>query len=243
MKARPWLAIAALSSAIAFAQAPTQPQPQKPRETPAPAAAPAAQAAPAAPVYKPPAHGAPQRRVGGASRSGGENVPYITVIAPDHVALTLSEQPELYWFISGPSRVRIELALVEEADSATIKEVALDGVATAGMHRFSLAEHGVRLARDVDYQWSVALVPDPDARSGDVVSAAAVRRVAPDPALAARLSVSPAARATALAEAGIWYDAVALSCGPGELTAASREHCAALLEQVGLEEAARFERR
>ena len=51
------------------------------------------------PVYQLPTRGAPAGRVGGGTR-GDKNVFVLSVLAPDHSALTTSEQPSLYWFIS-----------------------------------------------------------------------------------------------------------------------------------------------
>ena len=128
-----------------------------------------------------------------------------------------------------------------------MKEVVLRGAESAGIHRFSLREHGVKLVEGTDYEWSVAIVPDADGRSADILSGGALRRVAPDPALAARVKgLAGTPRAAALAEAGIWYDALAalgsqLEANPAD--AAAKRARADLLDQVGLKDAAAFERR
>ena len=200
------------------------------------------------PVYKPPLRGAPAGRIGGGTRGTTERESFsLLVLAPDHVGYTLEEQPDLYWFISRPSAVRIELTLIDGRSPAPTKEVVLKGAQSAGIQRFSLREHGVRLAEGTDYEWSVAVVPDTESRSADILSGGALRRVAPEAALAARLpALSGTARAAALAEAGIWYDALAVL---GRLADASPQDAAArraradLLDQVGLKEAAAFERR
>ncbi|MCW5591995.1 MAG: DUF928 domain-containing protein [Burkholderiales bacterium] len=247
----PWtLAIAIAWSGFALAQAP------KDAPVPPKAAAPAAsaQVAPAAApqaaqavAYKPPSRGAPQRRVGGASRGAADKAPVVSVLAPDHVGYSLEEQPDLYWFISRPSAVRIELTLIDGRSPAPTKEVVLEGARSAGIQRFSLREHGVRLAEGTDYEWSVAVVPDTESRSADILSGGALRRVASDPALAARLkALSGTARAAALAEAGIWYDALATlgrEADANPQDGAVRRVRADLLDQVGLKEAAAFERR
>lgn len=228
---------------------------QAPKDAPAPPPAGTAQAAKAAEAqpkaapavaYKPPSRGAPQRRVGGASR-GAAGTASVAVLAPDHVGLTLEEQPVLYWFLSRPSPVRIELTLIDGRSATPTKEVVLKGADTAGIQRFSLREHGVRLVEGTDYEWSVAIVPDADARSADILSGGALRRVKPDEALAARLkSLAGTPRAAALAQAGIWYDALAalgaqLEAHPQDR--AARAARADLLDQVGLAEPAAFERR
>jgi hypothetical protein len=126
-------------------------------------------------------------------------------------------------------------------------ETTVPGPLAAGVHRVSLSEHGVRLAPGVDYRWFVALVRDPARRSQDVVSGAAIRYTPPGPEQSARLSAAPPAHAAHLyAESGLWYDAFDqlsswLATEPG--AALLRNHRAALLEQIGLDDAAAFERR
>jgi len=100
----------------------------------------------------------------------------------------------------------------------------------------------VRLAPGVDYQWFVTLVVDPARRSSDVVSGGSIRR---EPAPGALATAPPERLAHAYAEAGLWYDAfdqlsIWLAAEPG--AAILHAHRAALLEQIGLDEAARYER-
>jgi hypothetical protein len=218
-----------------------------PREeaSPAPQAAAAAQARPAV-TYQPPARGAPVRRVGGASRSSGGGEPEVAVLAPEHVGLTLAEQPDLYWFVSRPAAVLIGIDVLHGTSPAPVLETRLPRVERAGIQRFSLRDHGVRLAEGTDYEWSVTVVSEAEGRPAEILSAGAIRRVAPEAALVTRLrGLSGIARASALAEAGIWYDALAalgqdLDAKPDP---ALREARAGLLEQVGLAQAAAFERR
>lgn len=194
--------------------------------------------------YQPPMRGAPARRVGGSSR-GLVKLPAVAALAPDHVGLTISEQPSLYWFVSRETAVRIEITLVDAQGLKPLIETSVVKVAP-GIHRFSLAEFSVRLLPEEEYQWSVALVPDESQRSTDVVSQGVVKLVAPSPELRARLpGLAGEARAKALASAGIWYDALAaISEGIAGAPAdrALRERRAALLERAGLKDAAAFER-
>ena len=97
----------------------------------------------------------------------------------------------------------------------------------------------MELETDAPYLWSVALIPDEAARSGDVVASGMIERVAIPPDLEARLSNSGDgyARAMAYATDGIWYDALAILSklireNPADATLRSQR--AALLTQVGL---------
>ncbi len=187
--------------------------------------------------YQPPAEYPAPRRVGGSARGGTPALPAIAVLAPDHLGLTRSEQPRLYWFISEPTRARVEFTLVQPGLEAPVVETTLEAP-VAGIHALDLARMGARLEAGVEYEWSVALVADAAQRSRDVVAGGAIMRIpasGPAPADAAEY-----------ARQGLWYDALmALDRSPHEPQGppAARERRAALLEQAGLHEIARFERR
>jgi hypothetical protein len=163
------------------------------------------------------------------------------------VGASAGASPDLYWFLPEATSSAVEVTVTDPGAVAPLLEVTLPGPLAAGVHRVSLAERGVRLRPHVDYRWFVALVRDPERRSQDVVSGAAIRYAPPAPELGARLSAAPPARSAHLyAESGYWYDAFDqlsrwLATEPG--SALLHSHRAALLEQVGLGDAAAFERR
>jgi len=197
-------------------------------------------------AYKPPAGDLKPRRVAGNMRGAVQSLPSVLVLTPDHLALTVSEQPTLLWFLSAPTRAPVEIALVDPRQSAPVLERTVSGE-RAGIQAFRLDEGSVRLERGIAYQWSVALVVDAAQRSRDVVTAGAVMRVEPSPAARDALAAGDAGRrAAVLAAEGIWYDALAalsnaLAQHPGD--SRLRGGRIAMLEQAGLAEAAAFERR
>lgn len=197
-------------------------------------------------AYNPPAGDLKPRRVAGNVRGAVAAAPAVTVLTPDHLALTISERPTLLWYLSAPTTARIEVVLVDPRRSAPLLETAASGE-RAGIHAVRLGDAGVRLEPGVAYEWSVAVVVDPAQRSRDVVTTGAVMRVAPSPAVSAALTgATPERRAAALAAAGIWYDALAtlteaLAARPDDADLRGRR--LAILEQAGLAEAAAFERR
>jgi hypothetical protein len=196
--------------------------------------------------YRAPASDLAPRRVGGNLRGLPEALPAVAVLAPDHLALTVSERPTLFWYLSQPTTARIELVVVDPRDSRPVVEAVVAGE-RAGIQSFSLAERGVRLEPGVAYEWSVAVIADPAQRSRDVVAGGAVQRIEPSADLQRRLAgAGEGRRAAVLAAEGIWYDALAalsepLAARPGD--ASSRARRAAVLEQAGLPEVAAFERR
>lgn len=208
---------------------------------------PASLLAQASPVYQPPMRGAPQGRVGGATRGAAEELPQLDVLAPDHVGLTTAEQPTLYWFISKPVKQKILITLSSEKSIKPVLEVELKQPAAAGINAIRLAEHNVRLEPNVEYEWSVAVVPDAAQRSNDLLASGIIKRVAAPPGLTQKLGGRQGEQtASAYAESGIWYDAIealsrAIDQQPGNV--ALRQNRAALLDQVGLKAAAAFEKR
>lgn len=210
-----------------------------------------ATAAPPAPAgalaYRPPEADAPPTRVGGDSRGFGGEAFELTVLAPDHTALTTQAQPTLYWFTSEPIDAPTELTLTAPGADEPLLERTLAPPLPAGIHRLSLADEAIELEPGIDYQWFVAMVADRERRSKDLVTGGEIRRVRPSDTLQQALASQPAAeeRPRLYAESGYWYDALE---GISELVAARpddatlRDERAALLEQAGLASSAAYER-
>jgi len=200
-----------------------------------------------APVYKPPARGTPAVRVTGATRSGGGLDTTLDVLAPNHVGLTTQEQPALFWYQSQPSRARFELAVTEEGKFKPLINVKIEEAAKAGVQELKLTDQHVKLSPDVEYQWVVALVTDPDNRSKDLIASGIIKRIAPSDELKAKLAKGPKTEWPAIyAQEGLWYDAIQTL---SDLIAAEPDNKvlhaqrAALLEQVGLKNPATYDQK
>jgi hypothetical protein len=172
----------------------------------------------------------------------------VAVLAPtDHVGLTLQEQPSLYWYLSAATRCQVEVTVTDEQAVQPLLNITLRPPLSPGVQRVRLADHGVRLAPGVQYQWSVALMPDPERRSKDVVAMAFIKRIEPPESLHAQLAQAEKAKTVSLyAEARLWYDALAsisdlIAVTPQD--AALRQQRATLLEQVRLSTVAEQERK
>ncbi|OGA70014.1 MAG: hypothetical protein A3G83_08835 [Betaproteobacteria bacterium RIFCSPLOWO2_12_FULL_68_20] len=199
-----------------------------------------------APVYTPPQRGAPSRRVGGSSRGAGDALPAVMILAPDHVGLTTSESPSLYWYLSKPTTVRVEVTLVDEKGETPLIEYAIEKADGPAVHRVDLAKHNIKLKPNVDYQWSISVVPNPSERSNDVMAGGVVKRVAVPDAVRRAPGASKGELARLSASQGLWYDAIALYSELIEQSPKSaelRRQRAALLQQVGLKEIAEFDLR
>ena len=138
--------------------------------------------------------------------------------------------------------------LIDDKGEQPLIEYAVANASGPAVHRIDLASHKVQLKPDVEYQWSISVVPNPNERSSDVMAGGALKRVGVPQSIAARRAqtTDKAQLARLYASAGIWYDAIALYSElieqrPGDR--ALRESRAALLEQVGLKDVAAYDRR
>jgi Domain of Unknown Function (DUF928) len=198
----------------------------------------------AVPVYKPPLRGAPGGRVGGGTRgTAGRDTFTLSVLAPDANGLTVSEQPSLYWFISADILLPVEVTIADPNGTQPLLEKPVPTPVKRGVQRFSLADHGVKLALGIPYRWSVAVVSDPNRRSRDILASGTIERVEPPTALGAKLQgASKANLAFLYADAGIWYDALSaiselIESSPTDAELLRQRE--ALLTQAGLSEIAR----
>jgi hypothetical protein len=186
-------------------------------------------------------------RIGGGTR-GTADAPSVTleVLAPDHAGLTVSSQPTLYWFVSRRIENDAEFTIVDDASVDPLLELKLTPPIEPGIHALSLKEHGVSLKAGIPYQWFVAVVMDPAQRSYDIVAGGEIERVAKPSGLSSRLESAGAdGTPQVYAEAGIWYDALdglSSQIGSRPNDTGLRQQRADLLEQVGLPEAADYER-
>jgi len=204
----------------------------------------------AAVAYKPPLRGAPLTRVGGGTRGVGTAALALNVLAPSDTGLTTQEKPTIYWFVSQPIDKPVELTVTSTAslqEAATpALEITLQPPIAKGIHALRLADHGVVLKPGVEYQWFVAVVHNPNQRSHDVLAGGTIKLIPDAAAVQARIQqTSQAQRPAAYAEAGIWYDAIdqlSRQISADRNNQQLRAQRATLLEQVGLREAAAFDR-
>ncbi len=198
------------------------------------------------PVYRPPLRGAPVGRIAGGSRGILDEYPtLLVVLSPDHTGLTTQAQPSLYWFLAETMPHPIEWTIIEEQAVYPILETRIPSPQQPGVQRISLADYNVRLKRDVKYKWFVALVPDRERRSRDILAWGEIERVEPTAKLQRDLAEMGRARSPYVyAEEGLWYDAFAavsdlINTAPDEV--AFRKQRASLLEQVGLPQIAQYD--
>jgi hypothetical protein len=195
-------------------------------------------------LYIPPRKGAPAAglRRGGGTRGTNKSVPMISLLAPDHVGFTLHEQPVLFWFTPTNHNLSYEFTLIADQADAPIIEAKLPSPVRGGVQQIRLADYKAKLVPGKRYQWSVALVMDPDEPSANVVAKGAIERVDRNKLehpLSSDMTKADASRR--YAEAGVWYDALMvisdlMQANPEDME--SRRQQISLLEQGGLAEVA-----
>lgn len=199
------------------------------------------------PVYNPPPRGVPARLVPGGTRGPEEKLPMLSVLAPEDIGLTAQEQPSFYWYLSDSITSRIEFTLTDDQTTRPLLEISLTPPTTPGVQRVRLADYSVRLSPGVPYKWFVALIPDLDRRSKDIITGGAIERIELPAALRAKLTQAGKARTPHIyAEAGLWYDALTaiselIDAAPDDL--GLRKQRASLLDQVRLPEVAESDMR
>jgi hypothetical protein len=188
-------------------------------ESKAEAATPKVSAAPLA--YIPPQSiGGPRvRTIGAASRSARLPGPTLYSLVPEHTGHTISAQPSFFWYLDAlPAEdTPVYFTLTNEQEIDPIAEIELPKLSEAGIQRVDLVQYGIELEHATEYEWTVAVVVDPDQRANDVVTAGWVM-VVDKPAGLEESARSYAAH-------GLWYDAIA---------AAPDDFRADLLREVGL---------
>lgn len=200
--------------------------------------------------YKAPLRGAPATRVGGATRSAGATAMTLNVLAPDHTGYTYQEKPTMYWYVSERVTQPVELAITPTGSLneaiPPVLELTFQPPIEKGVHAVRLEDHGVALKPDVEYQWFVAVVKDPDHRSNDVLAGGSIKRIGTSDAVQAKLrDAQQTIRPAIYAESGVWYDAIdqiSKLIGADPANRSLREQRATLLEQVGLKDAAAYDR-
>jgi len=242
--------IAIGSLIIALTSVPGTPPTNAPASSPAPA--PTTAAATASTALKPHAFkplvfhpsnddsgGVLPIQVGGGSRGDkAADFVAITVLVPNRVALTTQAQPSLYWYQSKATKTPCEITVTEPKHPKPLVELTTSDSTPPGIHAIRLSKFKVNLKPNVVYEWSVAVVLDPENRSQDIVARGVIKRVDPSPDLAAKLAAAGNDdKAAIYAENSIWYDALQsisdqIENAPQD--AVLRDERAFLLSQVGL---------
>ncbi|MGL5063902.1 MAG: DUF928 domain-containing protein [Microcoleus sp.] len=162
--------------------------------------------------FLPPDLNAPYNRHGGTHAGAppcGKNRPMIALMPPTNLGLTVSESPAFFAYVSLTSfPVQFDLQTEDGIEVYTT---------TFKVDKPGIVEVRIPPSRDNKkylevgkrYQWSFAMICEPEDRSSDGFIQGFVERIEPSQTLNSELAnADPMARAIAYAKNGIWYDTV-----------------------------------
>ncbi len=169
-------------------------------------------------TFRAPNRGLPGSREGGATRGCPAYTPALTMLTPltpegkpSNYGTTLKGHPEFLWFTPTPNaQLEFKLNTVDDEgiDQLTIYKTSLVAQ-NAGIQSLSLPQEVSALAVGPMYRWSVAMICNPEDRSGDIIVEGWLQRVESSPDLSAALAQSAGLeRLDVYAKAGLWYDLV-----------------------------------
>lgn len=204
--------------------------------------------------YQPPRRGIPRSTQGTGSRGCPQSMAIgLNLLVPvDHTAETVSGRPTFVWQVAQVPSEAVEFALVEDgvAEPVFVQQVQIQ---SSGIVQLQLPPSAPELTPGKEYRWSVSLVCNPNRRSSDVFAQGWIQRVAAPAQLKQQLAAigredsadALRQRAAIYANAGLWYDAIAMlstaqDAAPGN--SSIREDLTALLDQAGLMQIASHER-
>ena len=130
---------------------------------------------------------------------------------------------------------QLEFEFTLNRNEQTLFETRMTTQLEKGINQVSLKELGLKLDEGVEYEWNVAVIPDPTQGSLDVTSTGTIKRVKAQKKMA---------NYEEYAENGIWYDMLEDLNGKIEGKPADsklRKERVDLLKQVGLNEVSQFE--
>ncbi len=169
-------------------------------------------------------------------------------LAPERTGYVSVDQPVLWFYLSDPWPDDMEFALNKPRARRPELEIVLEGPFEKGVYGVALADFDVKLAPDIEYEWLLAIVLDPEERSADFLASATIRFVVPSPDSRGRLAETPLDRLPhAYAEQGYFYDAMEvlskrIESETPRKASTLRRHRGALQEQVKLPLAATFDK-
>jgi hypothetical protein len=157
------------------------------------------------PSYRRPSDALDRRRMVVAMRGPAPGVALVA-LAPEHVAFTGDAAPALFWSLAAPlpEGSKLLFRILEERSGEALVERELPTPTAVGLQRIRLAEQGATLAPGIVYSWFVVLRADPENPARDQLAQGWIERRE-----ISATAAEPAALPAQLAQAGLWYDALA----------------------------------
>jgi hypothetical protein len=175
-----------------------------------------------------------QNATASGSRGCQRNPVNITPLIPtDHHPTTISTHPNFLFLVKSEPKLPVHFTLVEPGVAKPVWETKLI-VERSGIMSVSIPQN-VNLKTNKEYVWNLVVACNPERPSENYYIRASVKRVSSSQQLAQEISQANSyyQKASILARAGIWYDAIYTSY-QGQNDPGSASYFKQLLSQVGL---------
>ena len=196
-------------------------------------------------TYRAPGPPSQDTRVIVDEQESGKEPLYLAVLSPDHIGLTMFEQPALFWYIAQSASQPVDVRITDEGSTHVLLDVRMLPPIRQGIHKVEMKDYGIRLQPNTTYQWTIILRGN--APGEDYTTSGWIMRISPPQNVAAvvHLPSITSLRPRSLVEAGLWYDAIwvlseRIQAQPTDTTALNQR--ATLFEQVGLIPPAQLDR-
>ncbi|HEX8751607.1 MAG TPA: DUF928 domain-containing protein, partial [Nitrospira sp.] len=119
------------------------------------------------PLYSPPKKFIPRARVGGDVRGTEGTDPEVKALVPDHVGLTVKENPSVNWFLSKPTTYQVRFTLRDDRSTRAFQEKTIPTPKQPGIYTINLKDLGLVLEPNVEYKWFISVIRDAQSPSKD----------------------------------------------------------------------------
>lgn len=200
------------------------------------------------PLYAPPKKLIPRARVGGDVRGTEGTDPEVKALVPDHVGLTVKENPEVNWYLSKPTVYQVRFTLRDDRSTRAFQEKIIPTPKQPGIYTINLKDLGLTLEPNVEYKWFVSVIRDANSPSKDIVAGGVIERCELSECVAERGIKLECTEQSVMdnAHAGLWYDAMGCLCNLIDAEPKNdklRRMRARLLKDVGLNGVAEWDLR
>ncbi len=204
--------------------------------------------------FKPPRRGSPPETVGGGSRGcsyldAGKHKTTALIPPSQHLALTVKGNPTFFWYVPRSAAKALEFTLMDQNDQEVFYKVSLPIPQESRIVSLTLPSNSEKPLLEVGklYHWYLAMVCDPQDRTGDIAMDGWIERVdssktfvKSDLTLSDALAMAsqPEEKFSLYAKAGVWHDAIATLATLRRSqpdNAAVEQGWEGLLKSVGLE--------
>lgn len=169
-------------------------------------------------IFQTPSRGMPGRRAGGGTRGDDciqGSVPFLLALLPrTNLGLTTHAYPSFFWYLPQTTAQTAEFQLYKVGADGQSQDLLYETtLPIAGGNKIASLTLPQQpdlapLVVGEDYQWSLAMICDPDNRDRDLRVEGWVQRIADNSAADALQAVNPYDRIAHYAEQGIWFDAL-----------------------------------